>query len=184
MTGEEWQNARSVLDSMRRIVRGLRVWVRTCEKSTSLGGAQFFVLQRLVSSGPVSINDLATHTLTDQSTVSVLVKRLVERNLAERRPSPRDARKVLVHITPAGRELVSKAPCSPQERIIQAVLALSRADGRKLAQLLKSIVSETELDAGPPGLIYEEKQGHIRRKESSHRRQKERIYANSYSEPR
>lgn len=139
------------------------MWVRACEKSTSLGGAQFFVLQRLSSSGPISINDLATHTLTDQSSVSVLVKRLVERGLVGRETSAEDARKVLVHITAKGRALVSKAPCSPQERIVQAVMALPRSDSRKLAQLMEHVVREAGLHTPSPGLIFEEKRKRTKR---------------------
>jgi len=146
------------------------MWVRACEKSTSLGGAQFFVLQRLSSSGPVSINDLAMHTLTDQSTVSVLVKRLVERGLVGRASSPEDARKVLVHITSKGRALVSKAPCSPQERIVQAVMALPRSDSRKLAQLMEHVVHEAGLHTPTPGLIFEEKQPYSKRKKAAPKR--------------
>jgi len=146
------------------------MWDRACEKSTSVGGAQFFVLQRLSVSGLISINDLATLTLTDQSTVSVLVKRLAERGLVERKSSPKDARKVLVHITPAGRALVSKAPSSPLEKIVQAVLALPRSDSRKLAKLLERVMCEAGLQTRSPGLIIEERSQSPNRKKTAPKR--------------
>ena len=75
---------RAVLDSIRRIVRALRESSRKTERSVGLGAAQLFVLQRLAGAPPLSINELADRTLTHQSSVSVVVSRLVRAGLVAR----------------------------------------------------------------------------------------------------
>src|SRR4051812_1910780 len=68
--------AREVLNALRQIVRSLRVSSRAAEQSVGLSGAQLFVLQCLARHSPCSVNELAVHTATDQSSVSVVVSRL------------------------------------------------------------------------------------------------------------
>src|ERR671938_1731164 len=67
------------LDAIRRLVRGLRLAARASEREAGLSAAQLFVLQQLAESPAESINELAARTLTHQSSVSVVVRRLVER---------------------------------------------------------------------------------------------------------
>src|SRR3978361_1998981 len=85
---------REVLNSLRHIVRSLRVASRTAQARVGLSGAQLFVLQCLARQSPCSINDLAARTATDQSSVSVVVSRLVARGHVLRTPSEADRRSV------------------------------------------------------------------------------------------
>jgi len=129
-----------VLDSIRRIVRLLREESRASEESVGLSGAQLFVLQKLDAAHPLSLNELAARTLTHQSSVSVVVTRLVERGLVERHPSARDKRRLELSLTTRGRALVSRAPAAAQERIIAAVAALPARAQAQLAGTLESLV--------------------------------------------
>ena len=61
----------NILDSIRRIVHGLRVSSKIAEKELGISGAQLFILQKLSQSNRLSINELAERTLTHQSSVSV-----------------------------------------------------------------------------------------------------------------
>src|SRR5438105_26745 len=81
---------RSILDSIRRIVRALRLADRAAEKRLGLSGAQLFVLHKLAVGPALSLNELADRTLTHQSSVSVVVQRLVKRKLAARARSGKD----------------------------------------------------------------------------------------------
>jgi DNA-binding MarR family transcriptional regulator len=54
---------------------------------------------------PLSQRALAAHFGCDPSNISLLVDRLVDRALVERRPDPRDGRVKLVAATAAGRDL-------------------------------------------------------------------------------
>src|SRR4051812_6915818 len=84
------RDARSVLDSIRRIVRALRVSSRRAELNVGLSGAQLFVLQKLAEGGRLSVNELAAKTLTHQSSVSVVVQRLSARGLVSSSRSAQD----------------------------------------------------------------------------------------------
>jgi len=63
---------------------------------------------------PLSQRRLATHFGCDPSNISVIVDRLVERDLVQRRPDPRDGRVKLVAATGTGRELAVRC-CQDRE---------------------------------------------------------------------
>lgn len=149
-------DARSVMDSVRRIVRAVRVWGRACERDLGLGGAQLFILQKIRDGEPVSINDLAARTLTHQSSVSAVVSRLVEKGLVDRHASQEDARRMEVSLTRAGRALLDQAPRSPQESMISAVLRMPAAEARRLAMLLDTMVREAGLFEDGIAPLFEE----------------------------
>ena len=101
--------AREVMDSIRRLVRLLRVFDSEAQKTAGLSAAQVFVLRQLRNGDEASINELARRTCTDQSSVSVVVAKLVARGLIVRKRSPRDRRSALVSITPSGTSLLGRA---------------------------------------------------------------------------
>ena len=110
-----------VLDSIRRIVRLLREGANASETEVGLSAAQLFVLQKLDPERPLSLNELAARTLTHQSSVSVVVSKLVERGLVQRRPAAHDARRVAISPTKAGLRLRDRAPAPAQDRLIAAL---------------------------------------------------------------
>src|SRR6187402_3909062 len=85
---------REVLNSLRQIVRSLRVSSRAAEQRVGISGAQLFVLQCLARQSPCSVNELAERTATDQSSVSVVVSRLVALGHVRRVTSKTDRRSV------------------------------------------------------------------------------------------
>src|SRR3954466_4342580 len=101
---------REVLNSLRQIVRSLRVSSRTAEQRVGLSGAQLFVLQCLARHSPCSVNELAVRTATDQSSVSVVVSRLVAGGHVRRVPSKVDRRRVELTLTKSGLALLESAP--------------------------------------------------------------------------
>src|SRR4029079_19302546 len=96
---------RMALDSLRRIVRALRLSASEAEKTRGISVAQLFVLQQLAD-GSRSIGQLAAETLTDPSSVSVVARRLVDRGLASRKTARDDARRVDLTLTAAGKRLL------------------------------------------------------------------------------
>ena len=165
---------RAVLDSIRRIVRALRESSRNTERSVGLGAAQLFVLQRLAGAAPLSINELAERTLTHQSSVSVVVSRLVRGGLVARTRAPADGRRVEITLTPAGRALLERAPAPAQDRLIGA-LGLLGVGGRKdLAKHLGRLVEAMALPPHHPPMFFEraprlEKQNQKRQKSNEKR---------------
>src|SRR4051794_23625438 len=139
---EGGRDVRSILDSIRRIVRTIRVASRAAEKEVGLTGAQLFVLHHLAESPAISMNDLADRTRTHQSSVSVVVQRLVDRGLIVRERSGSDARRVELTLTAAARGLLKKSPGAAQDRLIDAVEQLPVASRQRLAKLLERLVQE------------------------------------------
>jgi DNA-binding MarR family transcriptional regulator len=146
---------RAVLDSIRRIVRALRESSRKTERSVGLGAAQLFVLQRLAGAPPLSINELADRTLTHQSSVSVVVSRLVRGGLVARTRAAADGRRVEITLTPAGREVLSRAPAAAQDRLIGALGLLGDAARKDLARHLGRLVEAMALPLHHPPMFFE-----------------------------
>ena len=71
-----------------------------------LSMSQMKVLMLLSGLGEARMSDLAPRLGISLSTLSSLVERLVEADLAQRREDPRDRRNVLVSLTPAGAALL------------------------------------------------------------------------------
>ena len=123
-------DTRRVLDSIRRIVKVLRVASRDSEKRVGISGAQLFVLHKLAEGGVLSVNELAERTHTHQSSVSVVVHRLAERGMVDLERSAADARQAQIRVTAAGKSVIRSAPAAAQDRLIAALKHLARKDVR------------------------------------------------------
>jgi DNA-binding MarR family transcriptional regulator len=145
-----------VLDSIRRIVRLLREGSRDSEERVGLSAAQLFVLQKLDRKTPLSLNELAARTLTHQSSVSVVVSRLVERGLVQRRANPDDARRLELSPTRRGLALLERAPSASQDRIIAAIASLPPTKRRALAGALELLVAALGVDERDAPMLFAE----------------------------
>ena len=147
-------DVQALLDGIRRIVQALREASRVSQRRTGLSAAQLFVLRRLAEQAPLSINELAAVTFTHQSSVSVVVSRLVERRLVTRIRDPRDARRRLLTLTSGGRRKLRSAPGTSQDRLIAAIQALSPARRRATGDALGSIADALSSPA-PAEMFFE-----------------------------
>ena len=128
-----------VVNGIRRLDRGLRVAARDVQRSTGLSAAQLFVLEQLVKAPGASLNDLAALTLTDRSSVSVVVDRLVASGLASRGTARDDRRRAEVRITPAGRAILNRAPPAPTDLLLSGLRQLSRPSLARLGTTLTEL---------------------------------------------
>lgn len=144
------------MDAIRRIVRMLRLATRAAEVQSGSSAAQLFVLQTLAERPAASMGDLAARTLTDPSSVSTVVARLVERGLLERRPARDDARRMEILLTPQGRAAARKAPEAAQLRIASAVDSMAPAQRKALARSLRALIEATGASDLSSGLAFDE----------------------------
>jgi DNA-binding MarR family transcriptional regulator len=114
------------------------------------------VLQGLSRQGSCSVKDLAAYTATDQSSVSVVVSRLVAGGHVKRTPSKVDRRRVELSLTPSGRALLASAPEAAQERLLGALAQLERPEVATLATLLGKVVELADVSRESPPLFFEE----------------------------
>ncbi len=147
---------RETLNALRQIVRSLRVGSRTAEQQVGLSGAQLFVLQCLARRSPCSVNELAARTATDQSSVSVVVSRLVASGHVKRTTSKTDRRSVDLSLTRVGQTLLESAPEAPQDRLIAALMRLSEKELQTLSRLLGKVVDFADVAGAAPSLFFEE----------------------------
>jgi MarR family transcriptional regulator, lower aerobic nicotinate degradation pathway regulator len=145
-----------VMDDVRRLVQALRLSARAAERELGISGAQLFVLQRLGEHPGASVNALAGHTATHQSSVSVVVRRLLERGLVARTPAPEDRRRAVLTLTPRGRALLARAPSSPGATLQAALSRLPPTTRGGLARGLSALLAELGATHLPPALFFED----------------------------
>jgi DNA-binding MarR family transcriptional regulator len=151
------------LRALRRLVRALRLADRAAETRLGLSAAQLFVLERL-SEGPVgSMAELAGRTLTDASSVSVVVQRLAERGLVVRAVAPDDARRTTLRLSASGKRLLGAAPRSPQVDLIDALEHLSAHERKELERLLERVVAFMGIDDAEPTPMFFESEPRVTR---------------------
>jgi DNA-binding MarR family transcriptional regulator len=145
----------AVMNHLRRIVRALRISARAAERDTGLSGAQVFVLQKLAEEPTTSLRELALRTGTDQSSVSVVVSRLVDRGLVLRDKSKVDGRRVEIRLTPAGRSVLRRSPEVTQVRLMEALRRMPGPSRHRLARFLGELVSSMNIH-GEADMFFEE----------------------------
>src|SRR5258705_826990 len=143
-------DSQRILDSIRRLVRMLRVSDRQAQAELGVSGAQLFVLAELGKTPALSLNELASRTLTDQSSVSVVVTRLVQAGLITRDRDTRDARRLVLNLTRSGRALLQHAPAVAQQRLLAVVGCLSREHRHKSLGTIRGTVEDRGGGCVPP----------------------------------
>jgi DNA-binding MarR family transcriptional regulator len=145
-------DVREALDALRRIVQALRT-PATDGGRQRLTSAQLFALQRLAERPGASLNELAALTFTHQSSVSVVVHRLVERGLVASVHAKDDHRRLRLTLTREGRRVLHDVPAAVQDKLIAAMHALPRAKRRALALALVALsesVAPKDASRHPP----------------------------------
>ena len=145
-----------VVDGLRRIVRALHHSHRLAEQRWQISAAQLLVLQRLAETPTLSVNELADRTFTHQSTVSVVVTRLVDRGLVRRSRADDDGRRAELALTTPGRALLQRAMSSAQGQLIDALDAMSSAQLRVIASGLHDVVDALGVAGEPAGMFFED----------------------------
>jgi MarR family transcriptional regulator, lower aerobic nicotinate degradation pathway regulator len=144
-----------VMDGIRAVVRALRLNTRAIEKQVGISLAQLWVLQILAERPADSLNELAVATATHQSSVSVVVRRLVERELVTRTTAHDDKRRVRIELTDAGRVLLGKAPPTVQVSLVAGLRRMAPQRREQLAVAMREWLTASGLDltSTPPMLM-------------------------------
>jgi DNA-binding MarR family transcriptional regulator len=164
---------RTVLDAFRRIVQALRAGARGGDRRVGLSSAQLFALQQVGEHPGASINDVAALTFTHQSSVSVVIQRLVRQRLVASVAARHDRRRQHLELTAAGRRVLRRAPVVVQEQLVAALAALPAAERRTLARALSEVarvVTPEDAARHPPMLFEDGARAGSRRKSGAGRR--------------
>jgi DNA-binding MarR family transcriptional regulator len=144
------------MNAVRSIVRALRINTRAIELKMGISLAQLFVLQQLAERSASSLNELAERTATHQSSVSVVVRRLVERGYVSRTSSNADKRRIEIDVTPIGRALLLEAPTTIQTQLMNALRRMNVSDQTAMAELLERWLREAKIDIATPPMLGED----------------------------
>jgi DNA-binding MarR family transcriptional regulator len=130
------------LASFRHALRG---FVRFSEAAAAQEGLTsqhyqaMLILRGWPEGEPVSINDLAQQLLIKHNSAVGLVDRLAEEGLVVREPSTVDRRKVELHLTQRGRQVLAK------------LAAMHQGELRRIGPVMKRFFSELTRDEADDG---------------------------------
>jgi DNA-binding MarR family transcriptional regulator len=147
------------MNAIRAVVRALRINTREIELKIGISLAQLFVLQQVAERPAESLNDLAERTATHQSSVSVVVRRLVDRGLVTRQAATSDKRRIQIAVTPAGQALLVGAPPTIQVRLMTAMSTLPLEDRAQLTNLLEAWLDAAGISYTSPPMMGEDYEG-------------------------
>jgi DNA-binding MarR family transcriptional regulator len=145
----------NALDGIRAVVGSLTRSARSVERRTGITTAQLFVLRQLAEHDGLSLGEVAEHTLTRQSTVSVVVARLAERGLIRATRATNDRRRLELSLTAAGRRILARAPEPTTGRLLDALDSLSSAELRSLSTGLDALVAALGIESRAAGMLFE-----------------------------
>jgi DNA-binding MarR family transcriptional regulator len=123
---------KQVLRRFRVVFNAVKTHFQQVEKQAGIGGAQVWALSVVQQQPGIRVSALAVAMDIHQSTASNLVRLLVDRALVEAVRSDEDRRAVLLHLLPAGQQLLDRAP-GPFTGVLPA--ALEQLDAATLARL-------------------------------------------------
>ncbi len=103
------------------------------------------VLHTLARRSPLRLGELTATEQVTQSAMTQMVTRLENDGLVERCPDPRDGRAVLVHITPAGAEVVAARRADRVARLEPILERLSAEECSAIAAALPALRRIAEL---------------------------------------
>lgn len=144
-----------LFNSLRRLVNTLHSESRETQRAQGVTAAQLFVLSELKRSPNLSIKELAERTMTHQSTVSVVVRRLVRRKLVRKKRALDDARRVELTLTAEGMKVLHEAPEAFQLRLRRALESLDEGDQRALSNALSRLIAGLGAEAVASGMFFE-----------------------------
>jgi len=143
----------SIVNSLRRITQAIRLSASEVQDKLGISSAQLFVLQQLAEHPASSLRELQERTFTDQSSVSVVVSRLVGHGHVARKRSKVDARRLELETTATGRALVRRAPPLPQAKLVSALHRVAATDLDIAAKVMERVA--LDVAAGKPQMFFE-----------------------------
>lgn len=138
--------AAQVLRRFRLVFNAVKTHFQQVEKQAGVGGAQLWALSVVRDRPDIGVNDLAQAMDIHQSTASNLVKTLVARGLLAAVKSEADRRAVHLHVLPAGRKVLAKAPGPLTGVLPQALASLDARTLKRLDADLAKLISALDAD--------------------------------------
>ena len=144
-----------LLCALRRIIRAVDIYSRKLNNSLGLTTPQLLCLYTLADAEKMTLSELTASVNLSGSTVNGIVDRLEAKKYLVRQRSLEDRRKVYLHMTDMGKNLVKRAPSLLQDKLSSEFSELSELEQATITQALEKVVEMMELEKveASPNLI-------------------------------
>lgn len=133
------------LKKFRQIYGSVRQHFHEVEQTCGVSGSQLWILQEVANTPGVGVSELAGRLSIHQSTCSLLVEKLVARNMIMKERSREDQRCVGLRITETTTELLGNTP-GPAEGILpEALMALPEEVLKTLNVSLGEVIGQLRI---------------------------------------
>ena len=140
-----------VVLTLRRVNRAINMRSRFLARQYGLTGPQLIVLKEIALHSVLPVTAIARAVHLSQATVTGILDRLERRSLVDRRRGAEDRRQNLIRLTPAGEEMLSKAPPFPDEGFTDRFRRLADWEQTQILSSLQRVVSLMEPPAPAAG---------------------------------
>jgi DNA-binding MarR family transcriptional regulator len=137
---------KDIFMDLRRIMRAMDVYSRQLATSHGLTGPQMLCLREITTHGSLTTGTLARGMALSPATLTGILDRLEARGLVSRERRPEDKRRVLVSLTPHGRQMAQELPSPLQDRFGSRMTKLSIDEQTAIRVALGSVARMMELE--------------------------------------
>ena len=106
--------------------------------------SDFAILEALLHKGPQSVRELGQRIELTSGSMTAAIDRLEARHLVTRADHPTDRRAWVIHLTPAGKALITQVFTGHQAAMEKAMSGLSKAERATLTDLLRRLGTTAE----------------------------------------
>jgi DNA-binding MarR family transcriptional regulator len=136
---------KEVLKHFREIYIQAKSELKDNVKKTGLSGSQLWIMQQIYNFNGISNSELAKNLTLHVSTCSILVNKLIQKGLVEKTRSPTDERRIVLTITSKGKQLMAKAPKSPEGAIPSTLKKLNIEELEELNTVLTKFAKKMKV---------------------------------------
>ena len=136
---------KEVLKHFREIYIQAKSELKDNVRKTGLSGSQLWIMQQIYNFNGISNSELAKNLTLHVSTCSILVNKLIKKGLVEKTRSSTDERKIVLTITSKGKQLMAKAPKSPEGAIPSTLKKLNIEELEELNKVLTKFAKKMKV---------------------------------------
>lgn len=126
--------------ALRQITHAVDAYSRKLTVDLDITGPQLLCLYYIANHCPVTLSQISRHLSLSPSTVNGIVDRLKAKGLIVRKRPPQDRRKVLLALSPKGRDVVRNAPQLLHQTLADKIRTLPELKQAAIALSLEEIV--------------------------------------------
>jgi DNA-binding MarR family transcriptional regulator len=134
------------MQSLRRIFKALQDYSQEVSSNFGITGPQLWALKMLSQHSSLALGDLSRKMYLHPSTITGVIDRLEHKGYVVRDRDLDDRRVVKVKLTPAGKDLVAKAPNPVQGKMIYGLRKLNKSELTVIYESVKKLAEIAEAE--------------------------------------